>query len=76
MVITKVWLDETKEDCTMCGLCQSICPKVFVVPEKMMVRDDADLSCQSEIFKAAESCPVNVIAFELDKSGKVDNIEN
>lgn len=75
MAITRVWLDERKEDCTMCGLCQSICPKIFIVPEKMIVKDNVELTCQSEIFKAAESCPVSVIALELDNSGKRNNIE-
>ena len=75
MAITRVWLDESKEDCTMCGLCQTICPKVFIVPEKMALRDDADLSCQHELLKAAESCPVNVIALEFNNSGKRGNID-
>ena len=55
MKITNVWLDESKEDCTMCGLCQTMSPKVFVVPHKMVVRENADLSAQDEIFKAAQS---------------------
>ena len=75
MKITNVWLDESKEDCTMCGLCQSICPKVFVVPEKMSVREDADLSCESEIIEASNACPVNVIAIEFNYSGKRDNTD-
>ena len=74
MKITNVWLDESKEDCTMCGLCQTMAPKVFVVPNKMTIRKDADLSAQDEIFKAAQACPVNVIAIEFDNSGKRDNI--
>ena len=74
MAVTKVWLDESKEDCTMCGLCESMCPKVFKVPNKMTVREDADLSCESEITEAANACPVNVIAIEVDNSGKRDNI--
>ena len=74
MAITKVWLDESKEDCTMCGLCESICPKVFKVPEKMVVREDADLSYQSDIEDAANCCPVDVIALEYNNSGKRDNI--
>ena len=75
MKITNVWLDESKEDCTMCGLCQTISPKVFAVPHKMVVREDADLSAQDEIFKAVQSCPVNVIALEFDNSGKRDNTD-
>ena len=75
MKITHVWLDESKEDCTMCGLCQTISPKVFAVPNKMVVKEDADLSAQDEIFKAAQSCPVNVIALEFDHSRKRSNID-
>jgi ferredoxin len=71
--ITKVWLDESKEECTMCTLCQTICPEVFQVPEKMTVRKDAKLNMEKEIHHAAESCPVSVIAIEYDKSGKRDN---
>lgn len=73
MAITKVWLDESKEECTMCGLCEAICPGVFEVPEKMTVKADADLSCKTEIEESAECCPVHVIAIEHDNSGKRDN---
>ena len=73
MVITRVWLDERKEECTMCGLCQSTCPEVFEVPEKMRVKTDADLGKEDKIKEAADSCPVNVIALELNSSGKRDN---
>ena len=74
MAVTRVWLDESKEDCTMCGLCQNMCPQVFIVPHKMTVREDADLTCESEIKEAAMGCPVSVIAIEFNKSGKRDNI--
>lgn len=73
MKITRVWLDESKEDCTMCGLCESMCPKVFKVPIKMIVKEDADLSLATQIEEAANACPVNVIAIEYGNSGKRDN---
>lgn len=73
MAITKVWLDETTQECTVCGLCQMVCPKVFIISEKMMVRDDADLGAEQEIREAALSCPVSVIALEEDHSEKRDN---
>ena len=40
--ITKVWLDETENECTMCGACELSCREVFDMPEKMAVRKDAD----------------------------------
>jgi hypothetical protein len=48
-------------------------PEVFEVPEKMVVRKDADLTLVKEIEKAAEDCPVATIAIEYDHSGKRDN---
>ncbi len=73
MAITRVWLDESNEDCTQCGLCQTICPEVFSVPEKMMVLESPNLSKTVEIEEAAASCPVSVIALEKASSGKRDN---
>lgn len=73
MAITRVWLDESKEDCTMCGLCATTCPNVFYVPEKMTVLENADLAGTEKILEAAENCPVSVIAVELDGSGKRNN---
>ena len=75
MAITRVWLDETKEDCTMCGLCQTTCPEVFEVPDKMHVLAKPDLTKEEEIKEAAKHCPVSVIALEVDGSGKRDNTE-
>ena len=73
MAITKVWLDETENECTMCGACEAISPDVFEVPEKMIIRDDADFSLEDEIVEAAEGCPVATIGIEYDNSGKRDN---
>ena len=74
MPITKVWLDESKTECTKCNLCESLCPSVFSVPDKMIVKENADLTKEHEIKESADSCPVHVIAIELNKSGKRDNV--
>jgi ferredoxin len=71
--ITKVWLDETKDECTMCGVCEATCPEVFEVPEKMAVKAGADLSLTEKIVESAECCPTGVIGIEYDHSGKRDN---
>ena len=73
MAITKVWLDESENECTMCGACEAICPDVFEVPEKMIVVEGADFSLDEEIEEAAEGCPVATIAFEVDNSGERTN---
>jgi ferredoxin len=71
--ITKVWLDESENECTMCGACEATCPEVFEVPEKMIVKGGADFSLNDQILESAEGCPVGTIAIEYDNSGKRDN---
>lgn len=67
MAITKVWLDESENECTMCGACEAICDSVFEVPEKMVVVEGVDFSeFEDEIKEAAESCPVETIGIEED----------
>ncbi|HSH52150.1 MAG TPA: ferredoxin [Bacteroidales bacterium] len=62
MAITKVWIEE---GCTSCGLCESICPEVFEMPEEAIVKEDADFASNEEgIKEAAESCPVEIIKYE------------
>jgi len=72
MAITKVWLDESVNECTMCGACEAACDAVFQVPEKMAVRAGADLSLEDGIKEAADACPVATIAIEYNNSGKRD----
>ena len=59
--VTKVWLDETENECTMCGACEATCPEVFEVPEKMIVKSGADFSITSQIVEAAEGCPATTL---------------
>jgi ferredoxin len=63
MAITKVWIDE---GCNLCGVCESICPDVFVMEdETAAVADGADFAANEAcIEESAESCPVEVIHFE------------
>ena len=51
--ITKVWLDESENECTMCGACEATCPEVFEVPEKMVVRPDAQLGLTDQVVDLA-----------------------
>ena len=62
MAIKKVWIED---GCTACGLCESICPEVFVVEDEAKVIDGVDFSQHEDgIIDAAESCPVEVIKYE------------
>lgn len=61
MAIKKVWIED---GCTACGLCESICPDVFVVDDVATVIDGVNFDdYDSEIKDAADSCPVEVIKF-------------
>ena len=65
MAIKKVWLDESDDECISCGNCEAICPEVFEVPEKMVVKTGVDYSAfEAKIKDAIESCPTNVIKVE------------
>ena len=65
MSIKKVWLDESDNECISCGACESACPEVFEVPEKMTVKNGVDFSkYESAIKDAVNSCPTDVIKYE------------
>lgn len=67
MAITRVWLDESEDECISCGLCNEVAPEVFEVPDKMIVIEGVDFSqYEEEIKEAVESCPTSVIKFETD----------
>uniref|UniRef100_A0A7C3E471 Ferredoxin n=1 Tax=Gracilinema caldarium TaxID=215591 RepID=A0A7C3E471_9SPIR len=65
MAIKKVWLDESEDECISCGNCESICPEVFEVPDKMVVKAGVDFSkYEASIKEAIDACPTNVIKAE------------
>jgi len=67
MAITKVWLDESENECSMCGACEAVCDAVFEVPEKAVVKEGVDFAAyEAEIKEAADGCPVAVIAYAVD----------
>jgi ferredoxin len=54
MAIKKVRLEK---DCTVCGLCEDICPEVFKVNDEAVVIEGANSSGYEEkTMEAAESC--------------------
>lgn len=65
MAISKVWLDESDGECIACGNCESACPEVFAVPDKMVVKAGVDYSAyETEIQEAIDACPTAVIKTE------------
>lgn len=74
--ITKVWLDESENECISCGACEALLDKVFLVPDKMIIAEDAEQYFEShadEIREAAQSCPVDTIAIAEDGNEKRSN---
>ncbi len=62
MTVKKVWIEE---GCTACGLCEEICPEVFVVEDEATVIEGVNYSDYEDgIIESAESCPVEVIKYE------------
>ena len=65
MAVSKVWLDESTDDCISCGNCEAICPEVFEVPDKMVVKAGVDYSAyEKTIRESIDACPTNVIKIE------------
>ncbi len=65
MAIKKVWLDETDDECISCGACESSCPEVFEVPDKMVVKKGVDFTkYEAGIKEAVDECPTSVIKYE------------
>lgn len=61
MAINNVWVEE---DCTSCGVCEGICPEVFILKEIATVIEGVNYSdFEVQIKEAAESCPVEVIKY-------------
>jgi ferredoxin len=67
MGIKRVWLNETDDVCISCGVCETIAPDIFEVPDKMIVKENVDFNQHAPAIKeAAEECPTNVISLEED----------
>ena len=62
MAISKVWLDESSDECISCGNCEAICPEVFEVPDKMVVKAGVDFAAhEAKILESVDACPTSVI---------------
>jgi ferredoxin len=61
MKITKVWVEE---DCSSCGVCEDICPEVFLLKDIATVIEGVNYSeYNAKIREAVDGCPVEVIKF-------------
>ena len=68
MAVSKVWIDEKKKRCIICGLCELIAPIVFTVTDKTQVNKNVNFSqYETEISEAVEGCPQDIIKMEIRK---------
>lgn len=65
-MITKVWIDETYDECVCCGACEAICDAIFRVPEKCEIVGDDFATYDAEIRDAVDCCPADVIRYAED----------
>ena len=65
-MITRVWIDESEEECVSCGACEAGCEAIFRVPEKVKIVGDDFARYETEIIDAADYCPAGVIRYEKD----------
>ena len=53
-----------RETCIRCGLCPSLCPEVFDLPDgesAQVIADPIPEDCRAATQEAADSCPVGAI---------------
>lgn len=68
-MITKVWIDESEEECVSCGACECACEAIFHMNGKtdtveIIGKDFA--TWDQDIRDAAEVCPAEIIKFSED----------
>ena len=68
MKITKVYIDEKKKRCIVCGLCEVIAPEVFKVTNKTSINKNVNFNLYSAaIADAVEGCPQDIIKMDVRK---------
>jgi ferredoxin len=67
-MITKLWIDESQEQCVSCGACEAACDAIFHLDRKDHVsiigKDFA--TWDTEIRDAVDVCPAEIIKFSED----------
>lgn len=77
-MITRVWIDETYDECVGCGACEAGCDAIFRVPHKCEVVGTDYAKYDTEIRDAVYCCPAGVIRYaedgkEVPHFGEVDH---
>jgi ferredoxin len=68
-MITKVWIDESEEECVSCGACECACEAIFHMngnTDKVEIIGKDFATWDTEIRDAADACPAEIIKFSED----------
>lgn len=68
-MITKVWIDESEDECVSCGACECACDAIFRVngnTDKVEIVGKDFATWDQEIREAADVCPAEIIKFAED----------
>lgn len=68
-MITKVWLDESEDECVSCGACECACEAIFHMngnTDKVEIIGKNFATWDQDIRDAADACPAEIIKFAED----------
>ena len=67
-MITKVWIDESQEQCVSCGACEASCDAIFHLDRKdhVSIIGNDFATWDTEIRDAVDVCPAEIIKFSED----------
>lgn len=68
-MITKVWIDESEEECVSCGACECACEAIFHMngnTDKVEIIGKDFATWDQDIRDAADVCPAEIIKFAED----------
>lgn len=67
-MITKVWIDESQEQCVSCGACEAACEAIFYLDRKdhVSIIGNDFATWDTEIRDAVDVCPAEIIKFSED----------
>lgn len=68
-MITKVWIDESEEECVSCGACECACEAIFHMNgnnDKVEIIGKDFATWDQDIRCAADACPAEIIKFAED----------
>lgn len=67
-MITKVWIDESQEECVSCGACEAACDAIFHLDRKdhVSIIGQDFATWDTEIRDAVDVCPAEILKFSED----------